>query len=705
MRESGIIIGHVLQEEPRPTSEALYTRSSPPKTVIVLERDVIELLRTKAKKTILSSSNKGRLVGKGLAEEEVPTYLWARMVRENDFVSIGYPHYLNPKDASKLTSELGNRLSSNRVDHTVITKAQKEIIRTWGLEVPPPIVEELGLREGFEVQITVLTDYQKQGNNIIVITHVNGISCQDLKKIQEYPNPEGTTSPQTSYPQELIPLDKYGSLAWRMLYLLGAVQGYGQTTYISGEGGLGKTTISLEAWEAVLRLTTENPKVYALLVFIGERKEDLDDYLDVMSKTPHVKDRVEIISAPKGTEPKHQWQVFEYAYHRSITLGMQYHLITFYESASRAVDSYRAVADPNGGMVTGGIPTEAITKVASMIGLGGYYPQLGTSNTNIVITLDGNKAADPLIQFTLMTREHNSTSRVQLVASTMIDFPKISVISLETGTRRRERFTPEALKKEQEFVMQIASRSIIGDGSTVKPEILYARLRAYARDNPEPAYVSGRTFEVGTSETQWERLVRLSEHLKIPIGEIYSMAGALLLEALARQNMSHGTVAVLDSKGDPIEIIQLPKGAGEGIKIVKSNDPKFAQILGAGNVSTQRKSFVPGNGDNTIEIMPDQIGVQSPIPEIVIPVVVEDNTQFTGQIATFDSLWATFYKKVGIFKIWTGGDRSLNGATVEDLRKLYDNYGLAPEDILGMIDSGKTKAQILSQYPLEVSND
>jgi len=439
---------YAIQEEVDPKGLLLYGDRPTPRTVLVLEKDLQGFLTSFPLDQIIDQSSQAVLV-----KPNGPTCFWA-LAEESDVFPTPYPHYLNPEDYAALLKK-GEVSSSD--------------LKSWGLEVPPSVVKHYNLRMGDKVEVKVEGD-------LVYITSVNGQKPSSHRPFFDF-----EVLPE--YPQEMIPLDKGGSIGWRMIYLLGAVQGYGQTTYILGEGGLGKTTLILEAWKEVLKLTQDS-RICAVLVFVGERGEDISDYLDLLQNAPH--GLVEVWSAPKGVPQEFQWQVFLWGYHRSLVLGAHYHCITFYESASRAVDAFRAVAEPGGGMVTGGIPTEAISRVAAMVGRGGLYPKLGTSNTNIVSVLDGNKSADPLAQFALMTADHNTTSRIRLVPSPQIPFPKISVIPLETYTRRSERLIPEALRKEQEKVKKDCFFD--SAGRLLPPEETHRRILKYCEENPDPQY-------------------------------------------------------------------------------------------------------------------------------------------------------------------------------------------------------------------------
>jgi hypothetical protein len=442
---------YVIQKEVGPEGRLLYGDRPPPRTVLVLEKDLQRFLTSFPLDQIIDQSSQVLLV-----EPNGPTFFWA-LAEEHGVRKTPYPHHLKPGDQAYLSEEV----KKGKIDSGGL--------RSWGLGVPPPVVQHYNLRMGDKVEVKVEGD-------LVYITSVNGQKPSSRRPFFDF-----EVLPE--YPREIIPLDKGGSLVWRMAYVLGAVQGYGQTTYVLGEGGTGKTTSILAAWEQVLKLTQDS-RICAVLVFVGERGEDLRDYLNLLQNTPH--GLVEVWSAPKGVPQEFQWQVFLWGYHRSLVLGAHHHCITFYESASRAVDAFRAVAEPGGGMVTGGIPTEAISRVAAMVGRGGFYPELGTSNTNIVSVLDGNKSADPLVQFTLMTSDHNTTSRIRFVPSPQIPFPKMSVIPSETYTRRRERSTPEALQREQEKVKKDCFFD--SAGRLLPPEEIHRRILKYCVENPNPPY-------------------------------------------------------------------------------------------------------------------------------------------------------------------------------------------------------------------------
>lgn len=582
IRKGANMIGYVLQQEVPEEEVHLYFKRPSPRTVIIF-RDTpqkdnhLTLLRTFFRDKIINESRNG-LVHVDPTDPGEPTVFWGIARRPQDFEPTPFPHYLNPSDNPE----------SIRMQHKGQYKIASQDIRTWGLEVPPALVEYYNLREGYEVDVARLDDYKgKKGNNLLVFSRVN--NSDDPKIIRKLPNPAGVNSPATAYPEKMIELDKFLSVALRFFYLLKAALGFGQVLYLMGEGRLGKTRITLEAFEAACRLTMENAKIYVLLVFIGERKEDLWEYKRILKHLVAQKlcdpTRIEVIEAPKGDKSKFQWQVFEFAYRRSLVLGMQYHTITFYESGSRAVaaHSYGGFADPSSGMVSKGIYNQSIEAVANMVGLGGYYPELDTSNTNFVSVLNSGKTASALVQFTLETWEHNTTGTWQLYASSQIKHPKVDVDPLNTMVRNNERHTHKALQDEQKFVEQMTHYSQIDRTKTLPPQVEHALVLTYIEQNPRPAYITDKEFKIGTPQTMWSQLVGISERLKKPISEIMSETQKLFLEAMMRQNGFGGHIAVLDKKGEPVELILMPESPGDQLTFIKSDDTMFAQVLGGDN--------------------------------------------------------------------------------------------------------------------------
>ena len=459
---------YVIQDKINPDDLSVYGKAPTPRTVLVLERDLQRLLTSFPFDKIIHDSCQGVL-----ANPFGPTFFWA-LAGESIALPTPYPHYLNPEDYAALLKK---------------GEINPDDLRSWGLEIPPPVVKHYNLRMGDKVEVKVEVE-----DGLVYIVSVNGLS--DWSFIRNRPFLD-ERPPRTSYPTEILPLDKVPlyfkgsdgkerrSIALRMLYLL-APLGKGSVCYLSGRGGLGKTFIMRDTWKALLSLTLSDPKLYLLLVFIGERAEDLDAYLGDMAVTGHDPSRVEVLYATKNTLPLFQWQMAEFAFHRANVLALQCDLVELVDSASRMVDAYRAVADPSEGLVSGGIPVGAITTVARMVGMGGSFPDLGASKTILSSVLDGDPRGDPLAIFAQLTVENNTTAKWVLTDAVTAPFPRISVVPGQTVTRWPQLFCLPGLLHEQQEVFE---RFFKGPkGELLPPQIVHSSLLQYCEGNPDPDY-------------------------------------------------------------------------------------------------------------------------------------------------------------------------------------------------------------------------
>ncbi|OGM28472.1 hypothetical protein A2962_05440 [Candidatus Woesebacteria bacterium RIFCSPLOWO2_01_FULL_39_61] len=598
-------IGIVLQDPPPKSKKKLYRPQPFGRTVIVPKDLVLELLLTEERSRIISESYDTQIVDEDKPPYEIPTVFWGIARRFRDFEATTYPHHLRPlSPAEEIRSKELTAKRQSSDEQTLREKYREELtrhlyspneiserlkdIKHWGLEVPPEIVENYNLREGYEVHLKIIKDPKNPNQKLLVIFRVNG--NEDPEVVRNLPLPlgvrqRGKKSLRVSYARKMIEWDRYGSVPIREFYLLGAWAGHGDVFYLRGEGGLGKTGISVEAWKATLRLTLEEPKngekpVYAFLAFVGERDMDLDDlYKRAQEETPHNPDRVEVVFATKTDDLIYQWQVFEYAISRVRVLGLFYNVIAFYDSGPRAVEAYSAVAKDNEPLVSGGVVKKGIDTVAREAGAGGYFPETNTSITALILTLDGDPK-DPATMLDRLTKERETTGLWSLNRNAQ-GWPPIDTLERNTYVRRKELHVLPELAAESAFVLGIARRMIGGkDGQTAPPEVVLERLHGYVKLVPLPAYVTGKEFKVETVQTQWERMINLSERLRKTLNELNSIAYQFLLDALAQQNGFSGKIAVVNSKGDITGFFILPVNPGDGFVFVKSDDPKFAQILG-----------------------------------------------------------------------------------------------------------------------------
>lgn len=606
------MIGIVFQDPVPKTKRKLYRKPPPPRTVFVPKKEVMDLLLTEERARIMNESWQVQAIDEKLPPDQIPTVFWGIAVRSQDFVPTIYPHHLRPlseaeitlntenskrgkpatkSDEETLREQLRRNLLNEGVDQATVVERLKDI-RNWGYEIPPEIVSYYNLRNGYEVELKVIKDPDPKNLNqqLLVITRVNGLDDPDA--IRNLPLPigireRGVRTLRKSYPRKMIELDKFGSVAMRMFYLLGAALGHGNVIYLRGEGGLGKTGISLEAWKATLRLTLEEPKsgekpVFAFLDFVGERDEDLDDlYRRAMEETPHNPNRVEVVFATKSDDPLHQWQVFEYAIARIRVLGLFYNLVAFHDSGPRAVEAISDVVGGDKPLVSGGVVKEAITDVGRYVGSGGYFPETKTSITQIVLTLDGDPK-DPATMLDRLTKDHNTTGLWSLNRNAP-EWPPIDVLERVTYVRRKELHINPLLAAESEFVLQIARKLHNGrDGQTAPPEVVLQRIRDYVEQVPLPAYVTGKEFKIEAQQSLWERRIGLAEQYRMPLPDFNSLAYELFIGALSRQDVSKRKLAFLNEKGEPIELVTLPNGGpGSKLEFVGSDDKRFAQILGS----------------------------------------------------------------------------------------------------------------------------
>lgn len=371
------------------------------------------------------------------------------------------------------------KLRMHRKQH-LIDQAQSPNAPQYSLVVTPSVVLKWNLEEGDMVELS-----SEDPNSIV---SVNGFT--DPAMVSAWPRIVGEaedvrdkrTFLGANYPSRHLRVEKYGNLSLRVLTLLAPI-GKGQSIYLAAPGGSGKTSILLALWEALLRLTKEDAKLYPIVLHLGERSEDFTDYKKVWEQVSP--ERGELFTSPRE-DPLHiQVQIFEFAVKRARRLTQAgYDVVFICDSVTRAVmaHSRSTVVAADGGMIAGGIYTSSIQYVAELLGVAGDFGDRSLTVVSSVLLAARDKKSSEAA-FADETMDSATTTKWVLTGLPMAPYPRVDVS--QTRTRRFERFTTDAQQAEIASVnAEIWAATSERDNSLVA----HKRLISYAERNGTPIY-------------------------------------------------------------------------------------------------------------------------------------------------------------------------------------------------------------------------
>lgn len=371
------------------------------------------------------------------------------------------------------------KLRTHRRQH-LIDQAQSPNAPQYSLVVSPSVVLRWNLEEGDLVELS-----SESPDSII---SVNG--CTDPAMVSAWPRIVGEAEDLrdkriflgANYPTRPLRVEKFGNLSLRVLTLLAPI-GKGQSIYLAAPGGSGKTSVLLALWEALLRLTKEDAKLYPIVLHLGERSEDFTDYKKVWDLVGP--ERGEFFTSPRE-DPLHiQVQVFEFAVKRARRLTQAgYDVVFICDSVTRAVmaHSRSTVVAAEGGMISGGIYTSSIQYVSELLGVAGDFGDRSLTVVSSVLLAAKDKKSSEAA-FTDETMDSGTTSKWVLTGLPMAPYPKVDVS--QTRTRRFERFTTNPQQAEIALVNgEIWAVTGEKDGSLAA----HKRLISYAERNSTPIY-------------------------------------------------------------------------------------------------------------------------------------------------------------------------------------------------------------------------
>ncbi len=389
-----------------------------------------------------------------------------------------------PPQTALIPGNLG-KLRKHRKQH-LLEQAQSPNAPQYSLVVSPQVVAKWNLAEGDLVELN-----QESADSII---SVNG--CNNPNTVANWPMIAGEaedvrdtrTYLSAQYPIRPLRVEKFGSLSLRVLTLLAPI-GKGQSIYLAAPGGSGKTTILLDLWEALLRLTLEDSNLYPIVLHLGERSEDFTDYQRVWDKVNPA--RGEKYTSPRE-DPLHiQVQIFEFVIKRARRLAQAgYDVVFICDSVTRAVmaHSRSTVVAAEGGMISGGIYTSSIQYVAELLGVAGDFGDRSLTMVSSVLLAAKDKKSSEAA-FTEETMDSGTTCKWVLTGMPMAPYPKVDVS--QTRTRRIERFATQAQQAEIESVnarIWATGGEKSADGQKDNSLAAHRRLVEYAQKNPNPIY-------------------------------------------------------------------------------------------------------------------------------------------------------------------------------------------------------------------------
>lgn len=454
---------YILQKPLLPREKEIYTtediKDPEPETVLLLiedEDNPASKLRDQSPDHIISQSGKYTLAG----DHRTP-YFWGKKLDNGQVVPSEFLHSGSPNYGQQ----------------------------PFGLKVPGDIVAASGIANGDKVTIHI-----NHAERLVTIVTVNGES--DLARVKSWPR---ILDLDAGYPTELIPLGQF-SYILRALELLAPV-GFGQSGYVLGPGGSGKTYAILEVVRALLELLKIMPELHVICIYVGDRAKDVKLYRKVM-QTALDHNRAEFYIGEKRIPSVNQYAMFRYALERGADLCRKpgRKVVVTIDSTSRAVHahSFGGYADPEGGMISGGIYLESLGQVARDISGTGYFEETGSSLTifNTVLYSD-ERGASALVQFARETKDNEPDCTWTFLNNPSLgedNHPWVSIHERETWTRKppgwiTKHFVPDALQEDIDEVRERMGWPINNRSPTAKE--MHRRLIQYAREDKRiPSYVN-----------------------------------------------------------------------------------------------------------------------------------------------------------------------------------------------------------------------
>lgn len=446
------------------------------------------------------------------------------------------------------------------------------------LLIESDLASKINILPGSKLNYTV--DYE---NKILIV-----------EKIDNQPVGQANPEIKSSYPNQMIPLDNWGFTSMRILSLLAPI-GFGQCNYIVAPGNCGKTSLLLEVWESLLRLTKVLPNLYVVFLVIGERKKDASLYKDIQDSVDHVKDRVEFYSASspdieeiqKYSSSKilqGQWRLFDYLTTQRVTsLAKKWDCFVGVDSLHRAAaaHSFGNMASSSS-LMGGGFNTqsmlEATTRVNTAANFGG-----GRSLTTMSALIgnynrSGGKPS-VLENISRETADHVPDS-VWSLTDIAMRYPKIDLDGYKTRTRRDEEFAPKHLLQERGAVQKLIWGMSKNENPGSKADRALEALIDYCKSKAIPKWA------VSTLKTPI-----IPKHLEA----IYS-------SGLDQESIP---IAYLTSNDISQDIIKLSKKTGmDQGKIIENALKLYLKSLEISSINKEMRFFVgPKPGDEIIEVL------------------------------------------------------------------------------------------------------
>lgn len=256
-----------------------------------------------------------------------------------------------------------------------------------------------GIRNGDKLTLEFDSKTKK-----VKITAVNGES--DPKKVISRPHIIGVDEIKPTYARRRLPIEKFG-IDWPanpkimkgevsatkditlIAFSLRAPPGKGQRLFVISPPEAGKTWVIRSFWEACLKLTRTDEKLYIVGLHVGERAEDGYVLELIMNNTLYDTERVELYQTPDGDPEDAHYYVTEYVVERARRLCESgYDVVLMVDSFSRVLMSHsrsEKITKPAGsGMISGGIKEASIAAVKRLLSVAGDF---GDRSLTIVATM------------------------------------------------------------------------------------------------------------------------------------------------------------------------------------------------------------------------------------------------------------------------------------------------------------------------------
>ncbi|MDO5308391.1 MAG: transcription termination factor Rho [Planctomycetia bacterium] len=294
--------------------------------------------------------------------------------------------------------------------------------------VPGSVIEQLGLREGVQINCKVQPARGKQGPRVREIYDVDGIDPEQYKSVRPFDeltpiNPEERLRLETG--QE--------PLSTRVMDILTPL-GKGQRALIVAPPRSGKTVLLQQISQAI---TINHPEVHVIVLLIDERPEEVTDFQRSVD--------AEVISSSLDCEVESHVRLAQFVTKRCKRLAeMGKDVFLLLDSITRLARAFNKWVGNTGRTMTGGVDIKAMDIPKKIFSSARRNEEGGSLTIVGTALVDTGSRMDELI-----FQEFKGTGNMELVLDRRLAdrrvWPAIDIS--QSGTRREEKLLkPEELR-------------------------------------------------------------------------------------------------------------------------------------------------------------------------------------------------------------------------------------------------------------------